>query len=292
MVLDSLNKDKIINDVSSFAFLARIMKYDEKIKPGHYELQPEMSNREAIIKLRSGMQTPVDLTFNNVRLDEELAIKITNDIMLDAEEFLEYLQDSTFIAGYGFTPQTIKCMFIPNTYEVYWTITAEELFDRMNQEYQQFWNVERQRQAAELELSTEEICTLASIVQAETKMNEESKTVAGLYLNRIKRGMLLQADPTLIYAHGDYSIRRVLNKHKEIDSPYNTYLYPGLPPGPINSPSIHSIDAVLNHEDHSYLYMVAKEDFSGYHYFSKSLSQHLEYAKRYQRALNKARLYR
>jgi UPF0755 protein len=183
-------------------------------------------------------------------------------------------------------------MFIPNTYEVYWNIGAKRLLDRFRREYDQFWNAERRAKAQDLGLSTVEVGTLASIVQAECSHYEEAPIVAGLYLNRLKRGILLQADPTLVYAVGDFEIKRVLNVHKEVDSPYNTYRYAGLPPGPINCPEPVFIEAVLNPVQHDYLYMCARDDFSGYHHFSRTLAEHGQYARRYQQALNRARLYK
>jgi UPF0755 protein len=183
-------------------------------------------------------------------------------------------------------------MFIPNTYEVYWDVTSEALIERMHNEYEKFWTDERMRKADSLGLDASQVTILASIVQAEVSQNEELPVVAGLYLNRLRKNMFLQADPTLVYGIGDFSIRRVLNVHKEIDSPYNTYRNLGLPPGPINFPSIKSVDAVLNYERHKYLYMCAKEDFSGYHNFSTNLREHNINAHKYQRALNKAKLFR
>jgi UPF0755 protein len=183
-------------------------------------------------------------------------------------------------------------MFIPNTYEVWWTISADELLDRMYREYENFWNDPRRKKADSAGLSPVEVTILASIVKAECRMNEEAPVIAGLYINRLQRGYALQSDPTLVYANGDFSIKRVLNKHKEIDSPYNTYLYRGLPPGPINMPEPIYIDAVLNYAKHNYLYMVARADFSGYHEFSTNLQDHLAHAARYQRALNKEGIYR
>ncbi len=292
MVQDSLLHGNYVKDLVSFSFLARLMKYDRYIKPGRYLLKPEMSNSETVRLLRSGMQSPVKLTFNNIRLENELAGKITPNLEMTVEEFNEVLQDTTFIRELGFDQQTIKCLFIPNTYEVYWTISPKELFSRMKREYNNFWTSARLEKAKEIGLSPDEVCTLASIVQAETRMKDESPMVAGLYINRLKRGIALQADPTLVYAAGDFSITRVLNKHKEIESPYNTYKYAGLPPGPINLPSMHNLESVLNYADHNYIYMVAREDFSGYHHFSKTLQEHMNYARRYQNALNKAKVYR
>ncbi len=291
-LMDSLYTQDIVQNNVSFGVVARLMKLDTSVKPGRYLLKSNMSNKEAITLLRAGKQEPVDITFNNARTIEEMAYKFTKNLMIDGEELLEVMNDKDVVEKFPFDEESLRTMFIPNTYEVYWTITAEELLDRMYYEYEQFWSEDRRAKADSLRLSPVEITILASIVEAETKKREESSTIAGLYLNRLKRGMLLQADPTLIYAANDFSIKRVLNRHKEIDSPYNTYMYAGLPPGPINFPTIHSIDAVLNYKDHNYLYMCAREDFSGYHYFSASLNEHLNNARKFQQALNKARLYR
>ena len=291
-LLDSLYTKDIVQDNVSFGVVARLMKLDKSIKPGRYLLKSNMNNREAVTLLRAGKQDPVDVTFNNARTTADMAYKLTQNLMIDGEELLEVINDKDIVEQYPFDEESLRVMFIPNTYEVYWTITAEELLDRMYYEYKQFWTDERKVKADSLRMSPVEVTILASIVEAETKKREESPTIAGLYLNRLKRGMLLQADPTLIFAAGDFSIKRVLNRHKEIDSPYNTYMYAGLPPGPINFPTIHSIDAVLDYKNHNYLYMCAKEDFSGYHYFTASLNQHLNNARKFQQALNKARLYR
>jgi UPF0755 protein len=188
---------------------------------------------------------------------------------------------------YGFNKDNIICMFIPNTYEVYYTISADQLIERMYDEYQNFWNEERKQKANELGLSPIEVSILASIVQAESIKRDEAPIIAGLYLNRLKQGIPLQADPTLVFAVGDFTIKRVLNEHKEVESPYNTYKNKGLPPGPINMPEIATIDAVLNYKPSNYLYMCAKEDFSGYHNFTASYNEHLKNARRYQAALTR-----
>lgn len=290
-VQDMLHEERYVNDLLSFSVLAKLMKYDQYVKPGRYLLKPQMSNLEAIRHLRSGQQEPVNVTFNNVRLKSELAQKLTANLEADADEFLALLQDTAVIAKYGFTEETIMTMFLPNTYEMFWTTQEQELLDRMYQEYKRFWNEERLNKAKALNMSPEEVSILASIVESETNKMDEAPVVAGLYLNRLKRNIALQADPTLVFAAQDFTIRRVLDKHKEIDSPYNTYKYTGLPPGPIRSPSITSIEAVLNHEKHNYLYMCAKEDFSGYHNFATNLQAHMANARRYQRALSKAGIY-
>jgi UPF0755 protein len=268
------------------------MRYDENVRPGHYLIRSNSTNLEAIRMLRAGEQEPVNITFSNVRLLQELPEKLCSNIALRAEDFADLVLAPETPARYGFSPETFPCMFIPNTYEVYWTIGARDLLDRLHREYEKFWNGARTDKAKSLGLSPIEVTILASIVQAESRHYDESPVIAGLYLNRLRKGMLLQADPTLVYALGDFSINRVLNVHKSIDSPYNTYKYAGLPPGPINLPSIRSIDAVLNHTEHEYLYMCARDDFSGYHHFSKTLAAHLRYARQYQQALDKAGLYK
>ncbi|MEJ2003766.1 MAG: endolytic transglycosylase MltG [Cyclobacteriaceae bacterium] len=275
----------IVNDMVSFSFLAKLMDYDEQVKPGRYVLEPDMNNLTAIRMLRAGRQEPVNITFNNVRLISELGEKITRTILMDETEFNQALNDYIQNNDEGWTEENIIGMNIPNTNEVYYDITGEELIARMNREYHAFWNEERKAKADSLGLSPREVSTLASIVQAESVKGDESPRIAGLYINRLKRNIALQADPTLVFASGDFTLKRVLNVHKEIDSPYNTYMHTGLPPGPINMPTITSLDAVLNYEDHSFLYMCAKEDFSGYHNFAQTLNEHLVNARRYQRAL-------
>ncbi len=291
-VQDLLYEGDIVQDIVSFSFLSKLMKYDQLVKPGRYKMETNMSNREAITLLRSGNQTPVDITFNNVRTINDLAEKITDQIEISSEEFLSLINDNQIQEEYGFDQYTIKCMFLPNTYEVYWTIKAKDLLDRMKKEYDQFWNAERLEKAQQLRLTPVEVMILASIVESESSKYDEAPIIAGLYINRLKRGMLLQADPTLKYAAGDFTLRRILNKHKEIDSPYNTYKYAGLPPGPISLPHIRIIDATLNYAQHNFLYMVAKEDFSGYHHFTTNLNEHMRYARKYQQALNAARLFK
>lgn len=282
----------LVNNAVAFGMLAKFMKYDELVKPGKYLIKKNETNLKVIQKLRAGNQEPVRITFNNARLIEDVAEKLTANLEIGPKQFLKIVKDSLFATSYGFDQETYRCMFIPNTYEVYWDISAEKLIERLHKEYQRFWNEARLAKAKALGMDPVQVTVLASIVQAETAHNNESPKVAGLYLNRLRRNMLLQADPTLVYASGDFTIKRVLNIHKDVDSPYNTYKYLGLPPGPINFPSIISIDAVLNHEEHNFIYMCAKEDFSGYHNFSASLRQHNNNARKYQQALNKAKLFK
>src|SRR5690554_4800808 len=291
-VSDSLFRNHWVNDMVSFSFLAKLMDYQENVRPGRYEISPNMTNRELIRLLRSGRQSPINITFNNIRTKEDLAAKITRSLEIQDEDILALLTDSAYIEKFGFTDETIMGMFIPNTYEVYWNISAVELFDRMHTEYQRFWNDSRKAKAEALGMDPAEVSVLASIVQAETVKPDERPKVAGVYINRLQINMPLQADPTLVFALGDFSIKRVLNVHKEIDSPYNTYKNLGLPPGPINLPEISAIDAVLDYQSHNYLYFCAKEDFSGYHAFATNLRDHLNNARRYSNALNAAGIYR
>lgn len=280
-----MHEGDIVQDLMSFSFLSRLMKYDENIKAGRYLLQPNMTNLQAIRLLRSGHQEPVKITFNNVRLISELSEKITRNLFMKPQEFEAALVQFAMTNRYGFNKDNVLSMFIPNTYEVYYQTTPQELIDRLYQEYDKFWNAERKAKAEKVGLTPIEVSILASIVQAESVKKDEAPVIASLYINRLKKGMALQADPTLVFAVGDFTLKRVLNEHKEIDSPYNTYMHTGLPPGPINMPEIHSLDAVLNHAETNYLYMCAKEDFSGRHNFTASYREHLNNASRYQRAL-------
>jgi UPF0755 protein len=280
-----LHDGDFVQDLVSFSFLARITGYDDQIKPGRYVLRKNMTNMEALRILRSGKQEPVRITFNNVRLVSDLAEKVSRNLELTPQEFEVKLIEFALANKDGFDKHNVIAMFIPNTYEVYYNIAPEALIKRMRNEYENFWNESRKQKAAEIGLSPVEVSVLASIVQAETVKREEAPTIASLYLNRLKQGIPLQADPTLVFAVGDFSLKRVLNEHKEIDSPYNTYRYAGLPPGPINLPEINSIDAVLNYVPSNYLYMCAKEDFSGYHNFTNNYNEHMNNAIRYQRAL-------
>ncbi|MCV9387522.1 endolytic transglycosylase MltG [Reichenbachiella ulvae] len=281
-----------VDDLVSFSFLAKTMGYQENVKPGLYLLEPGMNNLEVIRLLRNGSQTAVNVTFNNVRLVSDLTEKITKNLEITAEDFEAVLRNDSLIKANGFDSLTIISMFIPNTYQAYWNTSAEALFAKMKREYDKFWTDERKKKAEALGMTPKEVSVLASIVQAETIMSDERPVVAGLYLNRLKTGMPLQADPTLVFAAQDFEIKRVLTKHTQIESPFNTYKYTGLPPGPINMPSIKSIDAVLNYKEHDYIFMCAKEDFSGYHNFASNLRDHNRNAARYQRALNQAGLYK
>jgi UPF0755 protein len=290
-VSDSLYSNEIINDLITFSFVAKVLKYQEAVKPGLYTIPVKTNNLNLVRLLRSGNQTPVKVTFNNVRTKEDLAEKITRNLEINENQFMKFVMDSVYIRKFGFEEETIISMFIPNTYEVWWNTSPENLFDRMYREYENFWTEARKEKARNLGLNQVEVSTLASIVQAETQKSDERARVAGVYMNRLRIKMPLQADPTLVFAIGDFTIKRVLNVHKEIESPYNTYKYVGLPPGPINLPEISALDAVLNYENHQYLYFCAKDDFSGYHAFATNLTDHMNNARRYQNALNKAKIY-
>lgn len=287
-----VREQDVVGNLTAFSFLAKLMDYDEAIKPGRYLIKGDMANMEAIRLLRSGNQTPTRISFTAAKRVPDLARQMADNIEMTEAEVQKYLTDSLRMVRYGFTPETYISMFIPNTYEVYWTVDGNTLMDRLKKEYDAFWTKERQAMADSMEMTRAEVSTLASIVQAETAKSDEKPTVAGVYMNRLRKGIALQADPTLIFALNDFSVKRVLNKDKDIDSPYNTYKYAGLPPGPIRMPNITSLDAVLNYEEHSYLYFCAKEDFSGYHNFATTYKEHRKNAKKYQKALNARNIYR
>lgn len=276
----------------NFELLADYKKYQENIKPGRYTIKFGMSNNELINLLRSGNQEPVKLVFNNIRLKEDLAQRVAEQINIDPQKLLEKLNDSVYTQSVGFSTENINCMFIPNTYYVFWNTDTEKFLSRMHYEYEQFWTEENKNKASLINLTPIEVSILASIIDKETQRNDEKATIAGVYLNRLESGWRLQADPTLIFALGDFNIKRVLNAYKEIDSPYNTYKYTGLPPGPICIPSISSINAVLNAEDNSYFFFCAKPDYSGYHNFAKTSQQHINNANEYRKFLDQEKIFK
>jgi len=281
-----------LHDAKSFRWVAGKMNYPNKIKSGHYRLIDGMSNIELVRMLRSGRQIPVKVIFNNIRLNTQLAAAVTPTIEADSASIMALLTDSAYLAEhFKHTPRTILSLFIPNTYEFFWNTSAKGFMDRMAKEYNRFWTDERRQKARDANLTPLQVSILASIIEEETQKDDEKATMAGVYINRLNRGMLLQADPTLKFALGDFTIKRVLDRHKEIQSPYNTYKNTGLPPGPICIPSIASIDAVLNYTKHDYLFFCAREDFSGYHNFARTLQQHNQNAQAYQKALNKMRIF-
>jgi UPF0755 protein len=283
--------EKVVIDPLSLHFVGKLMGYNKPgaVKPGRYELTTGMTNRQVINLLKSGRQTPLKLTFTNVRLRRELATKLSKQIDAKPRQIDSLLSSPSYTKSLGFDTTTVLSMFIPNTYELYWNTSADNLMQRMKKEYEKFWTPARDEARQKLGLTRVQVSTLASIVEAEQQQHpDERPRIAGVYLNRLKRGMKLQADPTVVYANGDFGIKRVLNVHLQKDSPYNTYKYAGLPPGPIDLPSIASINAVLYPEQNDYLYFCAKEDFSGYHAFAANEQQHLVNAHRYQAALTRA----
>ena len=290
-LIKKLEDDTLINDILSFSFLSKLMEYQENIKIGAYKVKMNMSNYEMITMLRSGNQTPIKLTFTYARKIEDLAEKIATKLKMSKDDLLNYLNENINNYG-GFKITDTISIFLPDTYEVYWNISPEKLTNKMYSEYKKFWNEERLSKLDKINLNQKEAIVLASIVASESRMLDEADRIAGLYINRLNRNMRLQADPTLIFAANDFTIRRVLNKHKKIKSPYNTYIHRGLPPGPIRLASKKYIDAVLNYEKHNYIYMCAKEDFSGYHAFATNLSDHNRNAKKFQIALNMRKIYR
>jgi UPF0755 protein len=291
-VLTQLEAGHVLKNMSSFEQVAKVRKYDQLVKPGRYEIKKGTNNWKLVEKLRAGAQDQMKLRIGSHRMVEEIAGEIGRQVDLDSAAVLAKMRDKTYLKKYGFEPGNIRELFLPNTYFVYWTLSEQELFDKLKGNYDAFWNADRKDKAKAQDLTVHQVITLASIVQAETYMDKERPTVAGLYLNRLRGNIPLQADPTLIFAANDFTIKRVLNEHKLIDSPYNTYKYAGLPPGPINNPELSAIEAVLSPEKHNYIFMCAKADFSGYHNFSKTLTQHNQYAAEYQRALNKQKVYR
>jgi UPF0755 protein len=284
--MQMLEDEDILRYPRAFRKLARIKEYPSLVRPGRFKITSEMSNRDLVTLLRIGKQDPVNVIFNNIRTPQQLAGRIARQIEADSLSLINVFTDSVYHQKYGVPKHQLAMLFIPNTYEFFWNTSAEGFMERMHREYLAFWNENRLARLEEIRLSKSEVVALASIIEMETSRNDEKAKIAGVYMNRLRIGMRLQADPTLVFAHGDFTLRRVLNRHKEIDSPYNTYRYAGLPPGPISFPSISSIDAVLNFESHNYFYFAAREDFSGYHNFSRTYQQHLVNARKYHRALN------
>lgn len=273
--------------MKGFRLLAEKNGYAARIKTGCFEIKPTDNVRYLERRLRLGYQSPVRLTVGSVRTLDRLARNVSEQLMLDSIEIASLLADTAYVHQLGYSLQTLPALFIPNTYEVYWNMDANQFVQRMVKENKAFWTEQRLKKAEALGLTPVQVATLASIVEEETAVNEEKPMVAGLYINRLKRGMLLQADPTVKFSLKEFGLRRILFKHLEVDSPYNTYKYAGLPPGPIRIPTIAGIESVLNYAHHNYLYMCAKEDFSGTHNFAVTSAQHAANARKYQQALNR-----
>lgn len=285
-VLQSLSDGGYVDDIASFDILAQRAKYNNKIKPGRYHIPNGISNYDLIRLLRSGKQEPIDIVINKLRTKQDFIKIISGSLEADSASVAEVLSDNSFLQKYGVDTNSALAVIIPDTYEFYWNTSAKKAFDRLASYYDRYWTEERKQKAFSKGLAPMEVMIIASIVEEETNKNDEKPQVASVYLNRLKYNMKLQADPTVKYALNDFAIKRILNVHLEYNSPYNTYMYAGLPPGPIATPSKASINAVLNAPETKYLYFCAKEDFSGYHNFAKSLTEHLQNARKYQKALN------
>ena len=268
-----------------FESLVRHQGYN--VKTGRYAIKPTDNMRYLHRRLSMGYQTPIKLTVGSVRTLDRIARNTARQLMVDSCEIANILNDTAYISKLGFTPETLPALFIPNTYEVYWNMSAEDFMQRMLKEHKAFWNEKRLKQAEAIGLTPIEVATLASIVEEETANQAEKPMVAGLYINRLKKGMLLQADPTVKFSLQEFGLKRILFKHLEVNSPYNTYKYAGLPPGPIRIPSYQGLESVLNYTKHNYIYMCAKEDFSGTHNFAVTSAQHAANARKYQQALNR-----
>ena len=284
--------ERYIDNDLAFEFYARYINLDEGIEAGTYTFEEGMTVREVARTLKFGSDKSVRLVINNARTPEVLAGKIAMQIDADSVAVLSALRSETLIKEFGYdSAEAMFSMFLPNTYEVYCDVSPEDLVRRMKQESDKFWSDERRLKGLERSgLTPYEAMTLASIVHEETNAKDEMARVAGVYINRLKRGMLLQADPTLKYAAGDPTIKRVLNKHKEIDSPYNTYMYIGLPPTPIAMPDMAAIEGVINYEDHDFLYFCARPEMDGRHNFARTLSEHNRNAAAYHRALDRMKI--
>jgi UPF0755 protein len=290
-VKDSLRVKGILVNETAFDLLAKRKRYITNIKPGRYIITDEMSNNDIVNLLRSGSQSPLSITFNNIRTLAELSQRLSSQLAMDSSSLYNALIDESLYQGEGFTKDNIIAAFIPDTYEVYWTIKPADLISRMIQEFRSFWNNERLNKANDLGLTPVEVSTLASIVDDEVLKEDEKPRIAGVYMNRLRRDMPMQACPTIKFALNDFTIRRVLKEHLKVDSPYNTYTHTGLPPGPVRCASKSGINAVLNAEEHNYLYFVARHDFSGYHHFSTNLRDHINYANKYHIELDRLNIY-
>jgi UPF0755 protein len=289
-VKDSLEKNGVLHDRLSFLFLCKLSGYVQKVKPGRYLLNSGDNNWNTLKKLYAGRQDPVRITFHNIRLKNEFAEKMGAKLEFTSPELLAKMADNHYLKTFGLDTSNVMCLFVPNTYEMYWNITAETFMDKMFQEYERFWTEARKAKADSLALTPQQIFILASIVEEETKQQEEKSRVAGVYYNRFKTGMKLQADPTVKYAVGDFTLRRIYEGHLNNTSPYNTYKYLGFPPGPICLPSVKTIDATLNVEKHQYLFFCADIAKPGYHKFTKTFGEHVGIANEYRSELDKRKI--
>lgn len=282
----NLQKDYQFGSKANFYFHARLLKLS-KPEVGCYSIPAKIGDLRLIRMIKLGRQTPVRLVINNVRTREQLANRLSSQLMIDSLTIVSCLEDAQYMAKYGLKKETAVCLFLPNTYEVWWDVSVDQLFDKMAQEHDKYWTSERKQKAESLGLTPEQVATLASIVEEETNKDVDKPIIAGLYLNRLRIGMRLQACPTIKFAWQDFALKRIHKHHLEIDSPYNTYKYAGLPPGPIRIPTAKTMDYVLNPTQSNYLYMCANKSFDGTHHFSSNYAEHSQYAREYQAELNK-----
>ena len=288
IILDTLQRRELLKNYASFNRLAQSMKYKQNVKPGRYLLKANMSNRQLIAHLRSGAQEPVKLTFSTMRTIDELAEKVSLVLEPEKSEFLSSFKDESVLEKLGYSRHNILTLFVPNTYEFLWNTNVEQFIERMRKEHDRFWSKEnRLEKIKAFDLTPSEVYILASIVEKESANDGEKPRIAGVYLNRLRQNIKLQADPTVVFATGNFNLNRILYQHLSYDSPYNTYIYAGLPPGPICMPSIASLHAVIDAEQHDYLFFCARPDNSGLHAFAKTLSGHNENARRFHAWLNK-----
>ncbi len=285
-VKKNLHEKGFVNDLWSFDFLAKRIGYPSMVKAGKYRITKGMSNYELLRMLRSGRQTPVKLLIKKLRTKQEFVRLVSTRLEADSNLLYALMEDSAFLAPYGLDSNTALCAILPDTYEFWWNSSAAHAYKKIASYYKKYWTEERIAAAAKLGLTPAEVVTLASIVEEETNYHPEKDTIASVYLNRIKKGMKLQADPTARFAYGDFTIKRITSLHTALASPYNTYYTTGLPPGPICTPSKKSIEAVLRAPSTGYFYFCAKEDFSGRHNFAKDYATHQANARRFQQAMN------
>jgi len=291
-VLGEIRNQKLLRDVTEFERVARKMNYPNHIIPGRYHLKQGMGNVEVVRMLRSGNQEMVKFTLGKVRSLDDIANAVGRKLEANSNDVLALYENEPYLDSLGFNQRSLLGMFIPNTYEFKWNTNARQFLQKMKGGYAAFWTDKRKAKAKSIKLTQNEVATLASIVDEETLKNDEKPTIAGVYYNRLQKGMKLEADPTVKFAAGDFAARRITRALLNTESPYNTYRVTGLPPGPICTPSTSSLDAVLNLQDHNYIYFCAKEDFSGYHNFAATLAQHQLNARKYHRALNQRGIYK
>jgi UPF0755 protein len=291
-VYKTIRDEGLVKDTTTFNWAAHNMKYVDHVKPGKYRLKSGMSNHALVRMLQLGEQEPVDLSFHTFRTKEQFAVFLSNKLETDSTTFLRYLDSAQFVQQYGFNTDNAFVMILPDSYQFNWNVTPAKFFKHMYTHYQNFWTPERKQKAAEINLSPIQVSILAAIVDAEALHDDEMPTIAGLYLNRLKMGMKLESDPTVIFAMHDFTIHRVLNRYLLNPSPYNTYAHTGLPPGPVMMPSVNAVNSVLDYKKNDYLYMVAKDDFSGYHNFATNHAEHMVNAHKFQQALNERNIKR